>query len=96
MRAAGVGTLRGQKFLGLRWEQGRMGVSPFLCATLTLQPSVPSPSFVLHWSYWGKLNIFTFTPSCQESCLTVDDIFHLDAGQVPRAPHPSAALCPAR
>lgn len=49
-----------------------------------LHPTVPSPSFTLHWSYWdgGKLNIITFPPLCQDSFLTIDDVFHLDAGQV--------------
>lgn len=48
-----------------------------------------------HTGMPGKLNVIALTP-CQESCLTVDGIFHLDAGQVPRAPRPSAPPSPAR
>eukprot|EP00076_Gallus_gallus_P045167 XP_025010705.1 uncharacterized protein LOC107054473 isoform X3 [Gallus gallus] len=85
-----------QQAAGESWAAGSGDPLQLLLAEREIQPSVSSPSFALHWSYWGKLNIFTFIPSCQESCLTADDIFHLDAGQekVLELARPQLALLP--
>lgn len=75
-----------------------MGVSPHPLCALTISSLVcsvlPLPR-AGHTGMAGKLNVITLTP-CQESCLTIDGIFHLDAGQVPRAPRPSAPPSPTR
>lgn len=75
-----------------------MGVSPHPLCALTISSPVcsvlPLPR-TGPTGMAGKLNVIALTP-CQESCLTVDGIFHLDAGQVPCAPRPSAPPSPTR